>query len=366
MPGHNGGVYRRIVHVDLDCFYAQVETRDDPRLRGRPVAVGGRPPRGVIATANYEARRFGVHSALATRIALDRCPGLVLIEPRFDHYRAVSEQIREVFHSYTDLVEPLSLDEAYLDVSEPKRGPRSGTIVARLIQRDIWRATGLTCSAGVSFNKFLAKVASGIDKPAGLTVVEPAAAVGFIERLPITEFFGVGPKTAERLRGIGITTGAQLRAADPGRLEQLLGKPGRDLYEIAHCRDDRPVDPHRERKSASSETTFVTDLHGLDELCPHLPGLCADVARRLAKHGLVGSGVVVKVKYADHTLLTRQYQLGFPLRAADEIERVAREILATRVPLDRSVRLLGVGVYDLADARGEGTQPALFPTLPRP
>jgi DNA polymerase-4 len=355
---------RRIIHVDLDHFYSQVEIRDDPRLRGRPVAVGGEPPRGVIATASYEARRFGVGSALATSIALQRCPQLILLPPRMKYYREVSARIHEILNRHTDLIEPLSLDEAFLDVTEPKNGPRSGTLIARSIRRQIRQEVGLTASAGVSYCKFLAKTASGMNKPDGLTVITPKDAAAFLEKLPVERFFGVGRVTADRLKAAGIHDAAGIRSAGASALQALLGKTGLQLFELAHGRDERPVDPERERKSVSTETTFLTNLETLPELVEQLPPLAAQVARTLRQNALLAGTVVIKVKFADHSLITRQQALVVPARNAALINQAAADILQRKVELLQPVRLLGVGAHAL-QAEDASLQQPLFPELTR-
>jgi DNA polymerase-4 len=353
---------RRIIHVDLDHFYSQVEIRDNPALRGKPVAVGGEPPRGVIATASYEARRFGVGSALATSIALQRCPQLILIPTRMKHYREISGQIHDILNRYTDLIEPLSLDEAFLDVTEPKQGPKSGTLIARAIRHDIRRETGLTASAGVSYCKFLAKTASGLNKPDGLTIISPADAAGFLEKLPVERFFGVGRVTAARLKESGIHDAAGLRKAGAATLQALLGKTGLQLFELAHGRDERPVNPDRERKSISSETTFSSDIEALPELLDQLPALAAHVARTLHRNQLLAGTVMVKVKFSDHSLITRQQALPGPTRNAAALQAAASTILRQKVELLLPVRLLGVGAHALLPDDTSLQQP-LFPEL---
>jgi DNA polymerase-4 len=354
---------RRIIHVDLDHFFTQIEQRDDPGLKGKPVAVGGKVPRGVISTASYEARKYGVGSALATAIALKRCPQLVLLPGRMSYYREVSRHIFDIFRRYTPLVEQLSVDEGFLDVTTPLLGPASGTIIARMIKRDIWRELRLTASAGVSYCKFIAKVASGRQKPDGLTVVTPQEATAFLASLPIEEFYGVGPVTAEKLRLMGVRTGLDLSHTDPRRLEQVLGKHGTELHLLAQGIDERPVDPHRERKSVSSETTFDVDVFMVGELKGEIAPLAEDVSARLKKNGMVASGVVVKVKYADHTQFSRQMVLPWPVQSATLIARAAERILSTRIALRQPVRLLGVGAYDLRELKDMPVQPFLFPEL---
>lgn len=353
---------RKIIHVDMDAFYASVEQRDRPELRGRPVAVGGAGQRGVVMTASYEARRFGVGSAMPTARALRHCPELIVVAPRFDAYREASRRIRTVFERYSALVEPLALDEAYLDVTEAKRGPASATLLARRIKADILRETGLTASAGVSTGKFLAKVASGYDKPDGLTVIPPDRAEAFLARLRIERFHGVGPRTAERLRAVGIRNGADLRAFDPAELERMFGKLGRFLSEIAHGIDDRPVMGHRDRKSLGAETTFAHDLSESADLEPVLEGLCIELAARLERLGMTARTVTVKLRTADFTVLTRSRTLQSDLVEASELLATARPLAFETSRPPGAIRLLGVTVSQLRDRTRRIVQPALpFP-----
>ena len=347
----------------MDCFYAAVEMRDDPLLRGRPVAVAWSGPRGVVLTANYEARAFGVGSAMATALALRKCPQLVLAAPRMAVYREVSGVIREVFNRYTDLVEPLSLDEAYLDVTEPKRGPPSGTRIAELVRRDVREATDLTVSAGVSYNKFLAKLASGRDKPDGLTVILPDQALAVLESLPVGAFHGVGPATARRLHELGVHTGADLKEQPLERLKETFGKAGEHFYNIVRGIDERPVVADRPYKSMSVETTFEVDLYDLDALVRELEPLARQVEARLAKADLAARAVVLKVKYADFKTVTRRRTLPCPVRTGEVLRREAETLLRALSPKS-GVRLLGVGAEGLVDpAAAAAAQTFLFPTL---
>lgn len=352
---------RRIIHVDLDHFFTQVEMRDNPALRGKPVAVGGEPPRGVIATASYEARRFGVGSALATSIALQRCPQLILLPTRIKHYRHVSNQIHEILIRYSDLIEPLSLDEAFLDVTTPTLGPASGTLLARQIRRDIKHETGLTASAGVSYCKFLAKIASGLNKPDGLTVITPAEAQEFLKNLPVEKFFGVGRVTSAKLKEAGLHDAADLRRAGPEKLQALLGKNGLQLLELAHGRDERPVNPDRVRKSISTETTFSTDLDTTEQLLTELPPLAAGVTRALQRQQLIAGTIMIKLKYADHSLITRQRTLPQPTSNPALLLRMATSIIEQQ-QLVLPVRLLGVGAHSLLNDDAN-LQQHLFPEL---
>ena len=343
----------------MDAFYASVEQRDDPGLRGRPLAVGYDHPRGVVMTASYEARRFGVGSAMPSRMARERCPELVFVAPRMEVYRAESKRIREVFARYSDLVEPLSLDEAYLDVSAAKLGPPSGTLCARAIKRDLARATGLTASAGVSYCKFLAKAASALDKPDGLTVIAPQQAEAFVAAMPIERFFGIGPATARRMHALGVRSGADLRTLSLATLERSFGRQGRHFFDLARAVDERPVEANRPYKSVSAETTFDADLDSIEALVAELPPLAAHTATRLARAGLVAAGVTVKLKYSDHRIVTRRITLAERIAEAERIEEVAALLLRERVDLVRPVRLLGVAAFELSEANGD-TQGGLF------
>lgn len=344
------GRHRKIVHVDMDAFFAAVEQRDHPQLRGKPVAVGGRGDRAVVAAASYEARRYGVHSALPMRRALSLCPELVIMPARFDVYRQVSQQVRGIFARYTDLVEPLALDEAYLDVTEPKLGPPSGTLIARAIKTAIRNETGLTASAGVATGKFLAKVASGLQKPDGLTVILPDEEDAFLAKLPVGDFFGVGPATRERMHALGIRTGADLKAYGPDALEREFGKTGRFFHDIACGRDGRRVEPNRERKSIGAETTFESDRWGRSELDPVLSDLTDEVTHRLARSGMLGRTVTVKLRFRDFTTITRSHTSLSPVSEKGEVLALARKLAFETERPDEPIRLLGVTISQLLPA----------------
>ena len=349
---------RKIVHVDMDAFFASVEQRDHPHLRGRPVAVGGRGARAVVAAASYEARKFGVHSALPMRRALRLCPELEVMPARFDVYRQVSEQVRAIFLEYTSQVEPLALDEAFLDVTEPIMGPPSATLIAKAIKAAIRERTGLTASAGVATGKFLAKVASGMQKPDGLTVILPQDEDAFLAALPVGRFFGVGPATEERMHALGLRTGADLRAYGPEALEREFGKTGRFFYDIACGRDDRRVQPDRERKSIGAETTFEHDRFGEAELGPVLMALTDEVVDRMTRAALLGRTVTVKLRFADFTTITRSHTSLSPLLELSEVLAVARRLAFESERPHGPIRLLGVTVSQLQPA-GTVFQPRL-------
>ena len=287
---------RKIIHIDMDAFYASIEQRDNPKLKGKPVIVGGAPDkRGVVAACSYEARKFGIHSAMSSSRAHKVCPEAIFIRPRFDVYRAVSAQIREIFLEYTDLVEPLSLDEAFLDVTENKKGMSSATLIAQEIKKKIYGKTNLTASAGVSFNKFLSKVASDIDKPNGLTVITPEEADEFIDKLPIRKFFGIGEVTEKKMLDMGIKTGSDLKKIDKSRLIELFGKVGDHYYDIVHGEDSRPVNPHRIRKSIGKETTLNEDIDNIEQMIEILNQLALEVEELLKKHDIKGKTFTLKV-----------------------------------------------------------------------
>jgi DNA polymerase IV len=354
---------RKIIHVDMDAFYASVEQRDNPDLMGKAVIVGGSPQgRGVVTTCSYEARRFGVHSAMpAGREAppfppstlVPPCPHAIFVHPRFEVYRSVSRQIRAIFHEYTDLVEPLSLDEAFLDVTANKKRMSSATLIAREILRAIYTRTGhLTASAGVSFNKFLAKVASDYHKPHGITVVPPNQARAFITALPIRKFFGVGRVTEAKMHRLGIRTGADLYAYSETELVRHFGKVGRFYYRIVRGQDDRAVQPHWVRKSIGKETTLNEDIDDLDLMLTILTNLSEKVVAYLENEKRQGYTLTLKVKYANFESITRSITLPHPIEEISAILDHLPRLLAATQAGRRKVRLLGVSVSNFADEAG--------------
>ena len=339
---------RKIIHVDMDAFYASVEQRDNPELRGRPVAVGG-GHRGVVAAASYEAREYGVRSAMPSVTARRRCPGLVFVKPRFDAYREVSNQIRAIFADYTELVEPLSLDEAYLDVSEDRRGLGSARAIAEHIRRRIRAETGLTASAGVSYCKFIAKLASDYRKPDGLTVVRPDQAPGFIASLPVGRFHGIGPVTARKMESLGIVTGADLRAWSLPELESRFGSSGRWYWSIAQGIDDREVRPDRPYKSVSAERTFDEDLRDPDRLAAELDRVAGYAWARIERAEVAGRTVTLKVKYGDFTLITRSRSFSALVADQGAFAAAGQSLLSALLPVQKGIRLLGLGLHNLSD-----------------
>jgi DNA polymerase-4 len=340
---------RKIIHIDMDAFYASVEQRDNPEFRGRPLAVGHAGERGVVAAASYEARKYGVRSAMPSKTALKRCPQLIFTPGRFDVYREVSEQIRDIFHEYTDLVEPLSLDEAYLDVTENKIGMPSGTIIARQIRQKIKETTGLTASAGVSINKFLAKVASDYNKPDGLFVITDQEAERFVEGLRIEQFWGVGPVAAEKMHRLGIHTGADLKQHSEDFLVRRFGKFGHELYLFARGVDRRPVEPNYVRKSIGAEETYLHDLDDPALLTEKLREVADEVWRRVSKHEFFGRTVTLKIKYADFTQITRSKTPGGFVTEFGTFWQTAQELLAAVDYSEKKIRLMGLTVSNARD-----------------
>ena len=339
---------RRIIHVDMDAFYASVEQRDNPSLRGLPLAVGGSRERGVVAAASYEARRFGVHSAMASVTARRRCPELVFVRPRFDAYKAVSQQIHAIFARYTPIIQPLSLDEAYLDVTSPLIERGSATAIAEEIRASIRAETGLTASAGVSYNKFLAKLASDQRKPDGLFVITPRMGPAFVETVAVGRFHGIGPVTAARMNALGIHTGLELRQQSRAFLTAEFGKSGDYLYNVARGIDHRPVQADRQRKSVGAETTFERDLKHWEEVAAALEPVFTKVWAAYSRGGHTGRTVTVKVKYADFRQVTRSRSVPEPVAMRGTLERISLDLLRPLFPLARGVRLLGVTLSNLA------------------
>ena len=344
---------RKIIHIDMDAFFASVEQRDDPALRGRPVAVGGSSQRGVVAAASYEARKFGVRSAMPSVTAARQCPSLIFVSARFDVYRAVSQQIREIFARYSDLVEPLSLDEAYLDVTDDKQNAGSATQIAQLIRSEIRELTDLTASAGVSYNKFLAKIASDQNKPDGMFVIRPHEGADFVASLPVRRFYGVGPKTAERMANMGIHTGSDLRDKDMLFMSEHFGKSANYLYQACRGIDHRPVQPDRIRKSISSEQTYSTDLDTDAALHEALEEIIESVWQRITKNEAIGRTVTLKVKYADFQQITRSKSIERYITEKAQFAEISRDLLVQLLPVPLGVRLLGLTLAGLAEADAE-------------
>jgi DNA polymerase-4 len=338
---------RKIIHIDMDAFFAAIEQRDHPELRGKPVAVGGSGKRGVVAAASYEARRFGVFSAMPSSIALRKCPELIFVKHRFNVYRQVSRQIRGVFLEYTYLVEPLSLDEAFLDVTENKKGLKSATLIAEEIKARIQKSTQLTASAGVSNSKFLAKIASDQKKPNGLFVITPKAAEQFVENLPIEKFFGIGKVTAQKMYKLGINNGRDLKQLSMEELVRRFGRMGSYYYNIARAIDLREVNPNRIRKSIGAERTFESDLLEDHDILRQVVHILDILMGRIEKAGVKGKTITLKLKYMDFELITRSHSLQHYTADKDEIRHISTELVQKELPARKGIRLLGVTLSNL-------------------
>jgi DNA polymerase-4 len=337
---------RKIIHVDMDAFYASVEQMDNPELKGKPIAVGGGGPRGVVSAASYEARTYGVKSAMAGKLAEKLCPDIIFVRPRFDRYNEISKKIRKIFYDYTDLVEPLSLDEAYLDVTKNKKGNPSASLIAQDIRKRIFNEVGLTASAGISINKFIAKVASDYHKPNGQKTVNPEEVLLFLEQLDIRKFYGVGKVTAEKMYQKGIFTGLDLKQKSFEYLDENFGKAGRYYYDIVRGIHNSIVKPGKTRKSLAAERTFTENLSSEIFMLEKLEHIAEEVARRLKKSKVAGKTVTLKIKYSDFTLQTRSKTLPYFISDKSVIIETAKNLLYQE-RLNNSVRLLGISLSNL-------------------
>ncbi|CAM4159517.1 DNA polymerase IV [Zobellia nedashkovskayae] len=343
---------RKIIHVDMDAFYASVEQLDNPELRGKPVAVGGSSKRGVVAAASYEARKYGVRSAMSSVMAQRNCPELIFVNARFDRYKEISKIVRSIFYQYTDLVEPLSLDEAYLDVTVNKKGNPSASLLAKEIREKIFDATGLNASAGISINKFIAKVASDINKPNGQKTVNPEEVLQFLEDLEIRKFYGVGKVTAEKMYKLGIFTGKDLKLKTEAFLEENFGKSGSYYYNVVRGIHNSEVKPHRIPKSVGAERTFNENLSSEVFMLERLDHIAEELEKRLKKANIAGKTVTLKIKYSDFTLNTRSKTLAYFISAKSLILETAKELLYQE-KLQNSVRLLGISLANLNTQKEE-------------
>jgi len=344
---------RKILHIDMDAFYASVEQRDNPELQGKPIAVGGGGNRGVTTTASYEARKFGVRSAMPGFKAKRLCPELIFVKPRMDVYKQVSDEIRAIFKEYTNLIEPLSFDEAFLDVTQNKKDLRYGTEVAKQIMDQVERQTQLTCSAGVSYCKFLAKVASGFQKPNGMTIIRPHQAETFVEKLPIREFFGVGKVTAAKMESMGITCGADIKKYSKLELAQKFGKAGSFFYNIVRGIDNRPVNNSRIRKSLAVERTLQKDLADIDKIKPILLDIIAKFCYRLEKADNYGRTITLKLKTSDFKTITRSLSKRHFVRDENEIKEMALQLMETNQDAFNKIRLIGLTATNLEKEQAE-------------
>lgn len=336
---------RKIIHVDMDAFYASVEQHDNPDLKGKPIAVGG-GHRGVVSAASYEARKFGVRSAMPSKTAKEKCPHLIFVPPRFARYKEISKKIREIFHEYTDLVEPLSLDEAYLDVTENKKGIESANEISKEIRQKIFEQTGLTASAGISVNKFLAKVASDINKPNGQKTIHPQNIEKFLEELPVEKFYGVGSVTANKMFTHGIFKGKDLKKKSIEELTKLFGKSGQYYYNVVRGKHNSEVKPNRIQKSVAVERTFWEDLADEQEINEKLESLSKDLHQRLQKNNILGRSLTLKIKYKDFALFTRSFTKEQYFSSSEEYLKIAKKLWELR-PFDKAVRLLGLSLSHL-------------------
>jgi len=337
---------KKIIHIDMDAFYASIEQRDNQEYFGKPIAVGGSPEGrgGVVATASYEARKFGVRSAMPSKQALKLCPEIIFVRPRFDVYKSVSQHIREIFHRYTDLIEPLSLDEAYLDVTHDKLNIGSAIDIAAQIRKAIKDELHLTASAGVSVNKFVAKIASDLHKPDGLTFIGPSRIESFMETLPVEKFFGVGKVTAAKMKSMGLHTGADLKKLSEADLKKHFGKSGTFFFKIVRGIDDREVQPHRETKSIGAEDTFPFDLTSVEDMHDELLKITKTVHNRLLQHGLKGRTITLKIKYHDFKQVTRSHSFSDGTEEREIIYQTACELLSGAHSENKRIRLLGISI----------------------
>ncbi|MEO5996696.1 MAG: DNA polymerase IV [Chitinophagaceae bacterium] len=348
-------IQRKIIHIDMDAFYASVEQRDNPDYRGKPIVVGGSPEgrSGVVATASYEARKFGIHSAMPSKKAAQLCPHVLFIRPRFDVYKEASKKIREIFRRYTDLVEPLSLDEAFLDVTQDKQGIGSALDIAAQIKKSIKEELNLTASAGVSVNKFVAKIASAMKKPDGLTFIGPSKIESFMEELPVEKFFGVGKVTATKMKKLGLLTGADLKKLTEQELVKQFGKSGRFYYSIVRGIDEREVESNRETKSLGAEDTFSYDLTELEDMTRELDKITVTVVERLQRYKLKGRTVTLKIKYSDFKIITRSQSFIQPVNDSDTIAATAKQLLVDSDPEDKKIRLLGITLSNFGEVHSK-------------
>jgi DNA polymerase-4 len=351
--------YRKIIHIDMDAFFASVEQRDNPDYRGKPIVVGGSPTgRGVVAAASYDARKYGVRSAMPSHRALQLCPQLIFVRPRFDVYREVSDAIREIFSRYTDLIEPLSIDEAYLDVSDDKLGIGSAMTIAQEIRQAIRNELHLTASAGISINKFVAKVASDLNKPDGITFIGPSRIEKFMESLPVEKFYGVGKVTAAKMKELSWHTGGDLKKLSEAELVRHFGKQGHFYFNIVRGIDNRPVQPFRERKSVGVEDTFEEDLTLAADLNRELEKLADKLCDRTQRRELKGRTLTLKIRFSDFSSITRSRSFPAPINDRTLILKTACELLFREIPEgDRKIRLLGITLSNFHETKPQGTDP---------
>lgn len=356
---------RKIIHIDMDAFYASVEQRDNPEYRGKPIVVGGSPDGrgGVVAAASYEARKFGIRSAMPSKKAKELCADVIFVYPRFAAYKEVSKKIREIFHRYTDIIEPLSLDEAYLDVTSDKQNIGSAIDIAKKIKEEIKSETGLTASAGISSSKFVAKIASDLQKPDGLTFIGPSKIEAFMEKLPVEKFYGVGKVTANKMKSLGLHSGADLKKLSEEELVKHFGKSGHFFYKIVRGIDEREVHADRETKSLGAEDTFSHDLTDINEMNTELDKIALLVFERLKKYTLKGRTITLKIKYHDFKQITRNFSFSYRVSDLETIANTAKSLLLKTEPENKKIRLLGISLSNFEEAakRNDKVQLDLFP-----
>jgi DNA polymerase-4 len=345
---------RKIIHIDMDAFFAAVEQRDFPELRGKPVVIGGKPnSRGVVSTCSYEARKFGIHSAMPSAFAYRLCPSAIFVRPRFDAYKQASENVMKIFYEYTNKVEQVSIDEAYLDVTENKFNMKSASIIAEEIRKKIKERTGLTASAGVSYNKFLAKIGSDMNKPDGMTIIRPQDAKEVLENLPIRKFHGIGKKTEEKMKEINVFFGRDLKKISLSDMIEKFGKVGFFYYNIVRGKDDREVGKSTKRHSIASESTFAEDIDDLDYMIRHLKRISIKLGESIQKKQLLAKTVSIKIKYADFKQITRSYTSPFPLNGGTDIYEISKRLLINSLEKEKKIRLLGISISNIINKEKE-------------
>ncbi len=343
---------RKIIHIDMDAFFAAVEQRDNPELRGKPVIIGGKPnSRGVVSTCSYEARKFGIHSAMPSSFAYRLCPSAIFIRPRFDAYQQASQEVMKIFYEYTDKVEQVSIDEAYLDVTENKLKMKSASIIAKEIRYKIKERTGLTASAGVSYNKFLAKIGSDMNKPDGMTIIRPQDAKAVLENLPIRKFHGIGKKTEEKMKALNIFFGRDLKKVSLNEMIERFGKVGYFYYNIVRGKDEREVGHFTKRHSIASESTFSEDTNDINYMLQYMKRISGKLSESIQKKQLLAKTISIKIKYADFKQVTRSYTSTSPIKTDNEIFDVAKKLLLNSVEKDKKIRLLGISISNIIDKK---------------
>ncbi len=345
---------RKIIHIDMDAFFAAVEQRDFPELRGKPVVIGGKPnSRGVVSTCSYEARKYGIHSAMPSAFAYRLCPSAIFVRPRFEAYKQASEEVMKIFYEYTDKVEQVSIDEAYLDVTENKFNMKSASIIAEEIRKKIKERTGLTASAGVSYNKFLAKIGSEMNKPDGLTIIRPRDAKDVLENLPIRKFHGIGKKTEEKMKAINVFFGRDLKKISMNEMIERFGKVGYFYYNIVRGKDERIVGKSGKRHSIASESTFAEDIDDVDYMLRYLRRIATKLGDNIQKKKLIAKTVSIKIKYGDFKQITRSYTSPFPINSEKDIYDISKKLLINSLEKDRKIRLLGISISNIINKEKE-------------